>query len=81
MTISLFKEARNTPLQKVPELPLASPDCGFFANDILTAKNSCAAYASGIAELKSGRFDWDYNYDEIALVLDGELISTDKETG
>lgn len=56
------------------------PDAKFTLGDVITSKDSFGAFYVGMFE-GSGRFDVDYTYDEIALILQGELELINKETG
>jgi ethanolamine utilization protein EutQ (cupin superfamily) len=75
MVLLVFKNVLDTKTEKVD----LGKGAAFAIKDVLTPKDSFGSFSAGIFEGK-GKFDLDYTFDEIALILEGKLELTDRET-
>lgn len=74
--ILICKDVLNAEKEKI-EL---GPKANYYIKDVISGRDTDGAYMIGVFE-GSGRFDMDFTWDQITLILDGELDITDRETG
>ncbi|MBI4186614.1 MAG: DUF861 domain-containing protein [Chloroflexi bacterium] len=86
MSIKLYKVAEKVgtgewkfPVEKHRLYDTLFKGSDFRFKDFVTAKDSWGMCTAGVGTLTKGEFDWDWKYDQVIFVLQGEMVIEDKD--